>query len=79
MRGDATEMTGVLSWKNRIFCFCCKLISDVNVALSTQWCRSWGWRRTPKSFDLSLMRAKSLKFGHKSFRQFCSRWMINDS
>jgi len=27
----------------------------------SQWCRSWGCKRTTKSFDLSKIRAKSLK------------------
>jgi len=26
----------------------------------SQWCRRWGCKRTPKSFDLTKIRAKSL-------------------
>ena len=77
-RSNATEMAGVLSWKNRIFCFCCKLFSNVNVALSTQWCRSWRCKRNPKSFDFSKIRAEFLKIRAQKFRHLCSYWVIHE-
>jgi len=35
---------------------------------TSQWCRRCGCKRTPKSFDLSKIRAKSLKIRAKSLK-----------
>ena len=35
-----------------------------------QWCRRWGCRRNPRSFDLSKNRAKSLKIWAKTMKMF---------
>ena len=45
--------------------------------VKSQWCRSWGWKRTLKSFGSSKIRAKYLKIRAQMLRHFYSICVIN--
>ena len=42
-----------------------------------QWCRRRGCKRTPKSFDLSKIRAKSLKIWEESLKNRQNLWKLH--
>ena len=55
--------------------------ADMSV-LQTQWCRRWGCRGCkfiPKSFDLSKIRAKSLKIWAQMLWSLCSVFVSNET